>query len=111
MAACSRCAGALAIDRRQDDEAGVQLDAADQPAEVAGVFRDDDAILGDAQGQNKMVRFAAASDMQRVNRVMKSRLVEAQGQLRRQALIDEQPHAAWAHGRPAGRPISGCVRA
>jgi hypothetical protein len=51
-------------------------------AEVACVFRDDDGVLRDAPSEHNVIRLAAPADMQRVNRVMPSSLIEAQGQLR-----------------------------
>lgn len=89
----------------------MQFGPTDQPPKVPAIFRDDNTILGDASREHTMIRLAAAAGMQGVNRVVSPGQIESQGQLRRQALIDEQPHTARAHGRPPGRPISGWVRA
>jgi hypothetical protein len=101
----------LAIDRRQNDQPGMNFRIADQAAKVARIFGDDYAILCDTPLKDPTVRLATAANVQRMNRVVTARFIEPGCQLRRQTLVDEQLHAASAHGRPPGRPMSGCARA
>ena len=71
----------------------------------------DDPVFGEAAGQHGVIRFAEAAHVPGVNRVMLARLIEDAGEERRQALVDEQSQAAFAQGRPPGRPTRGWVRA
>lgn len=101
----------LATERGQNDKAGVKLRAAGQSPEVAPVLGDDDAILGNAGRKDSMIRLAAPSDVERMNGIVPARGVQPHRELRRQTLVDEQPHTPRTQGRPPGRPTKGWVRA
>ena len=89
----------------------MQVSSSYELPEIAAVFGDDYAILGDAACQDLMIGFAPTADMERVDGIVSAGLVQAGGDARGQALVDEQSHAAVTQGRPPGRPRSGCVRA
>lgn len=69
------------------------------------------AIARSTPRENTMVRPAASSDVERMDGIVPAHSVQPYRELWRQALIDEQPHAERAQGRPPGRPMNGCVRA
>lgn len=102
-----RVPGSLAIDRRKNDQTGMEVGGTHQSAEVPRIARDHDAILGKAPGQHPVIRLATTPDMQRVHCIVPAGGIQAKGDLRRQALVNEQLHAASAQGRPPGRPTSG----
>jgi len=89
----------------------MNLDAADQAAKVARIFGDDHPILCDTPLEDAVVGLTTPTNVQWMDRIVAASRVEPGCQLWRKALVDEQLHAASAHGRPPGRPMSGCVRA
>lgn len=103
--------GVIAADARKDDQSRVDFFAAHELAEIDRILGDDDPVFGEAAGQHGVIRFAEAAHVPGVNRVMLARLIQDAGEERRQALVDEQSQAAFAQGRPPGRPTRGWVRA
>lgn len=101
----------LAVYRGHNDEPGVKFGATDQTSKVARILGDDHTVFGNRPCEDTVVRLTPAANVQRMDRVVTARSVEPRRQLGRQALINEQLHAACAQGRPPGRPMSGCVRA
>ena len=59
----------LERERFDDDGAGVQWHPRQQTPEVAGIGRDDDAIVGEGTSQYRFVSHAQQSDMNRMNGV------------------------------------------
>ena len=51
--------GAIPVDRRQDDEARMNLLAADEPSKILRILCDDNAIFLDAASQHGVIRLAA----------------------------------------------------
>jgi hypothetical protein len=102
----------FAVNAGHHDQTGMYRLARDQLAEVAGVLGHDDAVFSDAAGKNDGVVLAAAPNMQRVDGLMLTALMQAGRDLWRKALVDEEPDAALrSQGLPPGRPTNGCVRA
>ena len=101
----------FAIYRGQNDQSRMNLDAPDQATKVPRIFGDYHSILCDTPLKDAMVGLATPTNVQWMDRIVKAGRVEANGELWRQAFVDEQLHAALAQGRPPGRPMSGCVRA
>ena len=101
----------FAIYRGQNDQTWMNFDSADQAPEVSGIFGNKDPILRDAPFQDAIVWLAAPANVQWMDGVVAAGRIEPRCQVWRQALINEQLHAASAQGRPPGRPMSGCVRA
>jgi hypothetical protein len=84
---------------------------ADQTTEIACILCDDNSILGEAPLHDPMVRLTPPAHVQRVDGFMMAGLIQANRQMRRQGLIDEEFRAASTQGRPPGRPMSGWLRA
>jgi hypothetical protein len=78
--------GAFPIDRREDNEAGMQFLPADQPAEIARIIGDKNAVLFDTAAQNDVVGLTASSDIERMKRV-DIPVIEAARELRREAFV------------------------
>jgi len=89
----------------------MQVDLADQLAEVDGILRHDHAILVEASAEHLRVFLAQAPQVARMDGLELATLVDAAREQRRQAFVDEELQAARAQGRPPGRPTSGWVRA
>ena len=89
----------------------MKLFTGNQLAEVHRVLRDDHSVLSDAAREDDVIRLTEASPVAGMDGIMLARLVEMAGEYRRKAFVDEEPEAAFAQGRPAGRPTIGCVRA
>ncbi len=85
--------------------------ASNQATKVTRVLGYDYSILFNTPLKDLVIRLATPTDMQRMDGVMPASPVKTRRKLWRQALVDEQLHAASTQGRPPGRPISGCARA
>jgi hypothetical protein len=103
--------GIISASARQDDKTRVYLLACHQLAEIDGVLGDDDPIFGKAAGKDNVIRLAEAAHVSWMNCTMLARFSENAGEQWRQALVDKKVQAAFAQGRPPGRPTSGWVRA
>lgn len=103
--------GFISANARQDDKTGVYLLACHQLAEIDGVLGDDDPIFGKAARKDNVIRLAEAAHVSWMNCTVLARFIENAGEQWRQALVDKKVQAAFAQGRPPGRPTSGWVRA
>lgn len=73
---------------RKRDQTWMKRFAAEQGFEVADIFGDDDAILGDTGLFDRMVELAAPADMQRMDGVM-TELREVDSKFWREAFVDK----------------------
>jgi len=89
----------------------MNLLARDQLAKINRILGDNDPVFGEASCQYDVIGIAQPAHITWMDRVMLPAGTELMCQLGREALVDEQPQAAWAQGRPPGLPTSGCVRA
>ena len=77
-------------------------------AEIARIFRDNDAVFGNGISQNHVVEVPSPSDVTGMDGRMFATLVEPRSNLRRDALIDEELHSSVPdsgirHPRPPRR--------
>ena len=103
--------GALFFDARKKDETGMDGGPGAELPEVPGVLGNDDPVLFDAAGEYDVVLLPAAPGVQWMDRIMPPGVVQTGGQIRREALVDKEPHFRLSHGRPPGRPTRGFARA
>lgn len=89
----------------------MEIDRRNEPPKIDGIVGDENAVLLQTEGEHRVVALAAAADVGRVNGVEASGPDERQRHPWRQALLDEELHAARRHGRSPGRPTSGWARA
>lgn len=93
-------------DRRQDDQAGMKLDAGSQLPEIVGVLGDDNPVFLDGMGKDDVIGISQPAAITRMDRVVMT-LIEMLAQRRRNAFVDEKPHAFDPRRRSAGRPTCG----
>ena len=98
-----------ACDGRQNDQPGMQIDALGELAEIVRIFSHDNAIFRDSASEDDVVGLAEQTAISRMYRVVQARLVEMTTELGRNALVDEESHAALHARRETGRPTCGCV--
>ena len=91
----------------QDDESWVDRFTANQLAKIDGVLCDDHAVFFEAPRQHFVIRFSQPAIVARMYGLMRSRFTQMAGEHRREAFVDEEPQAAFAQGRPPGRPRKG----
>lgn len=77
----------------QDDEPRVDSLFPSEVAEISAVLRDEDEVLVDASVQHTMVRLAQATVVPRMENDVIAFVVESEGNLWGQALVEEQAHS------------------
>jgi hypothetical protein len=83
---------------RHGDQAGMNWLLAQQPFEVADIFRDDHAVFRDAIIFHRVIELPAPSDVQRMDGVM-AEAREIESEIWREAPVDERPHPSGCSRR------------
>jgi hypothetical protein len=74
-----------ARDRWQNDQAGVNIDAAGELSEIIGVFGDDDAVCLNSAREDDVIGIAQPAAIARMDRIVQTVLVEMLAERRRNA--------------------------
>ena len=69
-AGVQKCRGLIFADRRQNDQAGMQVLGGHECPEIAGVLGNDDEVLHEAACQDEVIGLAAAAEIKRMDRDM-----------------------------------------
>ena len=87
----------------------MKFDARGELAEILRVLGYDNSIFRDRPGEDDVIRVPQSASIPRMDRVVQAACIEEAAEGRRNALIDEKPHAALPARRATGRPTCGCV--
>jgi len=82
----------------------MKFDARGELAEILYVLGYDNSIFRDRPGEDDVIGVPQSASITRVDRIMQAACIEEAAEGRRDALIDEKPHAALPARRATGRP-------